>query len=149
MKIGELGKVSRTPTVTLRYYERIGLLPNNKRSGSNYRVYDNEDVEQLRFIKHCRNHQISIEDIKKLLEIRSNQGGSSEEAIQIINAHIEKMQAQIKSIEELISDLKNIVSANEDKKDGGKLVIETLGKPCPKCSDYAEKMKELAAKSAS
>jgi len=45
--------------------------------------------------------------------------------------------------------VKNIVSANEDKKDGGKLVIETLGKPCPKCSDYAEKMKELAAKSAS
>lgn len=149
MKIGELGKVSRTPTVTLRYYEKIGLLPNNKRSEANYRVYNDEDVEQLRFIKHCRNHQISIEDIKKLLEIRNNQGGSSEEAIQIINAHIEKMKAQIKSIEELIDDLKNIVIANEDKQDGGKLVLETLGKPCPKCSDYEQKMKELAEKSRS
>ncbi len=146
MRIGELGKLAHTPTVTLRYYEKIGLLPNNKRSVSNYRVYDDSDIETLRFVKHCRNHQISIEDTKKLLELREGKTENWEEATRIVNAHIKKMKAQIKSTEELIASLKSIIPRGADKAAKGRKIVETLGKPCPKCADYQQKIKELEGK---
>ena len=51
MRIGEVAKISRCPAVTIRYYERIGLLPNAKRTAANYRIYDQNDLERLRFIE--------------------------------------------------------------------------------------------------
>ena len=43
MRIGEVAKISRCPAVTIRYYEKIGLLPNAKRTAANYRIYDQND----------------------------------------------------------------------------------------------------------
>ena len=54
MKIGELAAQACCLTVTIRYYEKLGLLPNDKRDASNHRIYDEEDGERLRFILHCR-----------------------------------------------------------------------------------------------
>ena len=47
MRIGEVAKISRCPAVTIRYYEKIGLLPNAKRTAANYRIYDQNDLERL------------------------------------------------------------------------------------------------------
>ena len=46
MRIGEVAKISRCPAVTIRYYEKIGLLPNAKRTAANYRIYDQNDLER-------------------------------------------------------------------------------------------------------
>ena len=50
LKIGELAKKSGCPVVTIRYYEKKGLLPEPDRNGSNYRLYDEADMERLRFV---------------------------------------------------------------------------------------------------
>lgn len=49
--IGQLAKAADIPTSTLRYYERIGLLQPRNRSEGNYRLYDEGDLERVRFIR--------------------------------------------------------------------------------------------------
>lgn len=66
MKIGELADKARCLAVTIRYYEKMGLLPNDKRDSANHRIYDEGDGERLRFILHCRNHKLPIQGIRKL-----------------------------------------------------------------------------------
>ncbi|MDP8938297.1 MAG: heavy metal-responsive transcriptional regulator [Actinomycetota bacterium] len=55
---------------TVRYYERIGLLPEPDRSASGYRVYDDDAVERVQFIKHAQRFGLRLDEIAELLEIR-------------------------------------------------------------------------------
>lgn len=70
MKIGELARRAGCQVPTVRYYEQEGLLGAPRRTEQNYRVYGEEDVERLQFIRHCREHQISLEEIRQLLDYR-------------------------------------------------------------------------------
>ena len=59
-----------TSADTLRYYERIGLLPEPDRSSSGYRVYGDDAVERVQFIKHAQRFGLRLEEIGELLDIR-------------------------------------------------------------------------------
>ena len=54
----------------LRYYERIGLLPQPARTPSGYRLYDEEAVERVMFIKRAQRFGLRLDAIGELLEIR-------------------------------------------------------------------------------
>lgn len=54
----------------VRYYERIGLLPEPDRSPAGYRLYDDDAVERLRFVKRAQRFGLRLEDIGELLDIR-------------------------------------------------------------------------------
>ncbi len=69
MKIGELAKVTGTKAETIRYYERIGLLPKPGRTEGNYRDYGTGDQERLTFIRHARGLGFDIADIRSLLDL--------------------------------------------------------------------------------
>ncbi|RXF07226.1 MerR family transcriptional regulator [Pseudoalteromonas phenolica] len=71
MKIAELSKLTQVTSKTIRYYEEIGLLPEPARAANGYRVYQQEDVERLSFIRRCRDLQIPLEEIKKSAWMRS------------------------------------------------------------------------------
>ena len=137
MKIGEVAKISRCPTVTIRYYERIGLLPNSKRTASNYRIYDKSVLERLRFIRHCRNHGMSLSDIAKLLSIKDNKTLATEsDIVQIIESHIKNIKIQIDSLNYLVEKLDSLLSEPTDINKKGAMLIDMLSLPCPACSDY-------------
>ncbi len=55
---------------TVRYYERIGLLPEPDRSASGYRLYGDEAVQRLRLIKHAQRFGLRLEEVGELLQIR-------------------------------------------------------------------------------
>ena len=57
-------------TDTLRYYDRIGILPPSGRTPAGYRVYDQSSVERLEFIKGVQRMGLRLRDIKELLEVR-------------------------------------------------------------------------------
>lgn len=65
--IGELAKASGVPTSTVRYYEREGILRPAGRSGANYRLYSQEDVERLRFIRAAQATGFTLRDVTQLL----------------------------------------------------------------------------------
>ena len=138
MRIGEVAKISRCPAVTIRYYEKIGLLPNAKRAASNYRIYDQNDLERLRFIRHCRNHGMSLADIEKLLSLKDDDGVLHDgDIVAIVESHRKNIKAQIASLTALLRKLDDLVADPAGGKEKGDRIMETLGAPCPACSDYA------------
>lgn len=64
MKIGELAKVTQTQAETIRFYEREGLLTEPPRSNGNYRLYGQEHLERLAFIRHCRSLDMTLDEIR-------------------------------------------------------------------------------------
>ena len=67
MKTNELEKEIGLSKYTIRYYEKEGLIQ-PKREENGYRDYDDETVQKLKIIKFLRNLQISVDDIKAILE---------------------------------------------------------------------------------
>ena len=66
VKIGELAKMTGCQVVTIRYYEKEGLLKRPERTERNYRLYGEEDMARLRFIRHCRQHGMSLDEISRI-----------------------------------------------------------------------------------
>ena len=73
MFIGELSKKTDIPIKTIRYYEEFGLLHKAKRSVSQYRIYNQNDLEKLLFIKKSKGLGLSLAEIKSIIR-RSGQG---------------------------------------------------------------------------
>lgn len=65
--IGELAKAAGVPVSTVRYYEREGILRPAGRSVSNYRLYSQEAVERLRFIRAAQATGFALDDVRELL----------------------------------------------------------------------------------
>ncbi|MGQ2931103.1 MAG: MerR family transcriptional regulator, partial [Sphingopyxis sp.] len=69
MKIGELARTTGANIETIRYYERIGLLPEPDRTAANYRSYGDKHRSRLAFVRHSRELGFTIEEIRSLLDL--------------------------------------------------------------------------------
>jgi DNA-binding transcriptional MerR regulator len=67
LTIGKLASAVDVSTDTIRYYERLGLLPRAGRTQAGYRLYSAEQIERLRFIKQAQSLGLSLDEIKGLL----------------------------------------------------------------------------------
>lgn len=101
MKIGALAQKTGCQIVTIRYYEKEGLLRTPERSQGNYRVYDRQDLERLEFIMHCRRHGMKLGEIRKLLAFRDHPQHDCTWVTELINTHIDNVNTQIRSLEHL------------------------------------------------
>ncbi len=97
IKIGTLAKRTQCSIVTIRFYENEGLLPSPQRSEANYRLYDEKIVERLQFIRHCRALEMSLEDIRNLLNYKDNPAQACDKVNELIDQHIEQVEKNIKA----------------------------------------------------
>lgn len=107
MRIGELAEISGNTTETIRYYEKVGLLPPPVRGENNYRNYGSIHVNRLDFIRHCRNLDIGLSEIRDLLEALDS--GSREGAAlahELIRRHLLLVDERIRDLNELRGHLK-------------------------------------------
>ena len=65
--ISQLAKAAEVPTTTVRYYERIGLVEPEDRSQGNYRLYSDESLSKLKFIRAAQATGFTLHDVKALL----------------------------------------------------------------------------------
>ncbi|WP_313520353.1 Cd(II)/Pb(II)-responsive transcriptional regulator [Pseudomonas sp.] len=105
MKIGELARQTHCPVETIRYYEREGLLPPPARSDGNYRVYGAEHGERLTFIRNCRTLDMTLDEIRRLLEFRDQPQDNCEGFNELIDEHIEHVAARIAGLQALQTQL--------------------------------------------
>lgn len=68
LRIGEVAKASGVGVETLRFYERRGLLGRPRRTGANYRVYDEAVVERLAFIKRAQAVGFTLDEVAEILK---------------------------------------------------------------------------------
>ncbi len=70
LTVGRLAKRVEVNTETIRYYEREGLLDTPRRLASGYRVFAEESIQRIRFIKRAQKLGFSLHEIKELLSMR-------------------------------------------------------------------------------
>lgn len=68
MRIGELSSATGVDIETIRYYEKIGLMPRADREANGYRAYDRTHLERLSFIRYCRALDMPLAGIGRLLD---------------------------------------------------------------------------------
>jgi len=107
--IGALGKATRVNIETIRYYERIGLMPPPARTRAGYRTYNEGHVERLEFIRHSRELGFSLDAIRELLALSDNPDRSCAEADSIARVHLRDVEARIASLEALRTELTRMI----------------------------------------
>jgi Cd(II)/Pb(II)-responsive transcriptional regulator len=106
MKIGALAAQTHTQIETIRYYEREGMLPNPKRSDSNYRIYDDTHAKRLSFIRHCRGLDMTLDEIRVLLRFKDAPTENCREVNDLLDEHIGHVAGRIKELRQLEKQLK-------------------------------------------
>lgn len=106
MNIGELAKSSGVNAKLIRHYESIGLIPKASRSDSGYRVYSENDIQFLRFIKRARGLGFSMKEIKKLIGLWRNKSRASREVKALALVHVQDLESKILEMQEMASNLR-------------------------------------------
>ena len=127
MKIGELSKATGTKVETIRYYERIGLLPSPPRTSGNYRSYGPDERQRLAFIRHSRDLGFTIEQIRSLLDLSDHPERDCETADQIASLHLEQVAEKIAQLATLHAELERIIGRCRGGLAADCRVIEALG----------------------
>lgn len=110
LKIGELAKLASCRVVTIRYYEKKGLMPEPVRTSSNYRAYGPEALERLNFIRHCRSHGMTLEEIKGLINLNESSGVQCADVHRMLKKHISSIEEQIENLQRLKLSLQAILN---------------------------------------
>lgn len=107
--IGELAKATATKAETIRYYERIGLLPKPGRTAGNYRSYSTGHLGRLSFVRRARDLGFSIEQVRDLLGL-SDQGDRPCKAVDAIaRQHLTEVNRKIRDLQALRRELDSLI----------------------------------------
>jgi Cu(I)-responsive transcriptional regulator len=109
MKIGELARATGTVVETIRFYEKIGLMPPPARTEGNYRSYTPEHLRRLSFIRHARGLGFDVAEIRSLLDLSDKPTADCGEVDRIATGHLEAVEAKIARLEALRGELARMV----------------------------------------
>lgn len=129
-KIGELARLTGSQVETIRYYEREGLLPAPTRSDGNYRLYGEEHVERLQFIRHCRSLDMTLDEIRSLLTFRDAPEQNCSEVNTLLDRHIDQVAqriAELTALQAQLHDLRLLCDHAQAAKDCG--ILQSLSSP--------------------
>jgi MerR family mercuric resistance operon transcriptional regulator len=101
LTIAKLAQASGVNLETIRYYERIGLIPEPARTASGYRSYGPEHVQRLSFIRRAREIGFSIEEIRELLALAEPGQSACAEVQRLTATHLREVRAKIADLRKL------------------------------------------------
>ncbi|MEX2241957.1 MAG: Cd(II)/Pb(II)-responsive transcriptional regulator [Burkholderiales bacterium] len=130
MRIGELARRADCPVETVRYYEKEGLLAAPRRSGSNYRDYGAAHLERLAFIRRCRALDMSLPEIRALLEAIERPSAHCAPVDALLDEHIGHVAARIADLTALKQELDAIRAHCAGRRPASACgIVETLSRP--------------------
>lgn len=95
---------------TLRYYERIGLLPPIARNNGGQRRYDEADVARLRFVKRAQTMDFSLQEIGQLLTLRDRPDDVREDVRSLTKRKLADIEHRIRNLSDLRDELQALVA---------------------------------------
>lgn len=110
LTIGRIAKLAEVNIETVRYYERRGLLPAPPRTDAGYRLYDEQSVARLRFIKQAQALGFTLEEIGELLALRVDAETSCDEVRQRAERKTADVAEKIRSLQAIQGALAELVA---------------------------------------
>lgn len=115
MRVGQLAGRLDLNAQTVRYYERIGLLPEPKRTEAGYRLYGEEDERRLRFIKNARNVGLSLGEVKEVLALHERGEAPCEYVTETIARRAEEVERQVAELTEFKGELDRLYARAKEQ----------------------------------
>lgn len=167
---GELAKLSGVKSASIRYYEKIGLLPEPPRSHAGYRMFSPESVNRIRFIKEAQELGFSLKEIKELLDLRVTPGATTSDVRKRTIEKINDIADKIKRLREMKISLEGMVNSccadasasecpilenlgsknifhNEVKIMKNKRKVEVFSAGCGVCDEAVQLVEQIACES--
>jgi MerR family mercuric resistance operon transcriptional regulator len=108
--IGKLSESTGVNIETIRYYERIGLLPAPPRSAGRHRLYENQHRQRLAFIRRARELGFSLDQVRVLLALSGAHGLACDEVKAITDEHITEVRRKVRDLRKLERILTELVA---------------------------------------
>jgi len=106
LKRGELAKTTGTNIETIRYYENTGIIPEAKRNEKGYRLFPEETVKAVHFIKNCQNLGFTLKEISLLRELKIEANQQCGHVKETVDAKIADLNRKIKDLTAIRKALK-------------------------------------------
>ncbi len=107
--IGALAEAAETKVETVRYYERIGLLPEPGRTRGNYRAYSDDHRTRLTFIRRARELGFALDQVKALLDLADQKENDCRAVDAIAGEHLAAIDRKIADLQALRRELRDLV----------------------------------------
>lgn len=131
LRSGELAKLAKISTDTLRHYERIGVLPRPKRTPAGYRQYPAESVDRVLLIRQALAVGFSLPELAVIFRVRESGGAPCRKVLQLAQSKLAQVEQQLRDLQILHSQLQLLIQdwdariANTPKGQPARL-LETL-----------------------
>ena len=108
LSIGDLGRRTGATVQTIRYYEKLGLMPPPFRTQATQRVYDETDIQRMTFIRHGRALAFSLQDMVELVALDTTADTVCAPAHKILNKKIKYVRQNIEKLTLILQDLERM-----------------------------------------
>jgi DNA-binding transcriptional MerR regulator len=105
MQIGQVAQSTGLSIDTIRFYEKQDLIPPARRTLGGYRVYEDRDIERLRFVSSAQNLGFSLQEIRELLVIEDSEGNGCSHVHDLVAAKISRVKEKITELRRIESRL--------------------------------------------
>lgn len=126
LAIGAVSARTGCKVETIRFYEREGLLPAPTRSSGGYRLYSQNHLKRLTFIRRARALGFSIDEVRKLLTLADERKRPCAEVRVVAGAHLEDVRAKIADLRAMERVLRETVARCADGRRADCPLIEAL-----------------------
>jgi len=123
---GVLARQSAVNSETIRYYEKIELMPHPMRSEGGHRLYDDDHLKRLIFIRRCRELGFSLEEIRNLLGLVDTGEYSCDEVKLRTEVHLKDVQQKVHDLKKMEGMLKGLVAECRNGKHSNCPIVEAL-----------------------
>jgi len=106
--IGDAAELSGVSAKMIRHYESVGLLRKIARTAGNYRLYSENDVHALNFVRRARELGFSMKEIQVLLSLWGNRNRSSAQVRRLAMNHVADLKAKITELQGMVRILEQL-----------------------------------------
>ena len=126
LSVGDLAKATGTKIETIRWYEKVGILPAPARTAGNYRAYGQDHLSRLSFVRRGRGLGFTLDGVRALLALADQRDRDCGEVDTIARQHLADVERKIADLTALAAELRSVIGQCHGGSISECRIIETL-----------------------